>query len=245
MIKREPLMSEQYFVQRIDQISSFIEQTKQDLKLPEGEVYLDAVYHDLYLDNCKLLTAQYSAGVEVSKLTETLCQAIEALVNYKAHPDATNLFFIGSVDEYMNVLAMLTWGITLPIEQNQFAQLVQCIDQENKRDALIDMLIAHRISDRKISQDIYLPKLYTPLYKAALNKSDKQMADFLAQWYSVCVKKTANYEIYTLHGGDDSGFNGYWAWEVAGMTYALGIDDSVYQSFRYYPTDLVRFARHQ
>ncbi len=162
---------------------------------------------------------------------------------YKQHPKAKNIFFINEVDEYMNALALLTWSITLSIEQPLFDELVQYIDAEGKRDAIIDLLITTRQPTRQVSESLYFPKLYTNLYKAvtAQPADGKAIREFLSNWYQTCLKKTSTYDIHKL--GEDSSFSGYWAWEVVGLTCALDLDESSYRDMPYYPKDLVAYAR--
>lgn len=227
---------EVYFNGRADTI-------KQDLNLPEGDIYIDAVYQDLYEVYRKQTASYYSAGKPVDDMRIPFGNCLNMLDKYKNHPDSNKIFFIGEVDEYMNALNLLTWGLTLSIEQAQFERLVAHIDAEGKRDALLDLLIAKRIPNRPLTQMLYFPKLYNPLYEAIIQQpaNTKAIGSFLSGWYQTCLKKTSTHDIHKL--GDNSSFSGYWAWEVAGLTYALDIDDSSYQDMAYYPKDLVAFAR--
>jgi hypothetical protein len=41
------------------------------------------------------------------------------------------------------------------------------------------------------------------------------------------------------HASDDTGFFGYWCFELAAFVKAMAIDDSAFADNRYYPRDLV------
>lgn len=236
-------MTDKYFEKYLSQSDTFIADFSKDLNLPVGEVYLDSVYQNIYVETFNKTVALYSSGSSIDNLTRPVYSCLEALTNYKKQPDSGNLFFVKSVNEYMNALTLLSWGIALHIDQPAFDQLVAHIDGEGHRDALVDLLIASRQPERQLSQSLYFPKLYRPLYQAVQARSSQQVASFLGGWYTTCLGKTAYHNIHTLHGGDDSGFTGYWAWEVAGLTIALDLDDTPYRQMPYYPADLVAFAR--
>jgi hypothetical protein len=48
---------------------------------------------------------------------------------------------------------------------------------------------------------------------------------------------------YDRHKNLDAGFFGYWAFEAGLVTLLWNIDDSTYRDMRFYPKDLVDFAR--
>jgi hypothetical protein len=244
MKKREPLMSAEYFATYQSFTRSLISEIDSELANPPSASYkTNLAYLDLYNNWFKLINLAYSSGDSIGDLKPVLLKCIEALKNYKNHLKAKPVFFNKEVDEYMNVVALLTWSVTLDVDSSVFEDLVNHIDAEGQRDALIDTIIAARHPQRVISSTLYFPKLYTNLYEATQERSASRITQFLTGWYKNCLSRTAQVDIHTLHGGDDSGFMGYWAWEIAGLTIALGIDDSAYRHMPYYPADLTAFAR--
>lgn len=245
MAKREPLMDIQFFEENMIFINDAISKRLHQLQSPELGYKLNGIYQDLYTYNYRKVECLYSIGSHIDTLTPVLDECLDALKKFKNHPGTGNIFFNGEVDEYMNALALLTWGIMLPIEQTRFEELVAHIDAEGKRDVLLDLLIRKRLPNRTLSDTLYFPKLYTPLHRAVIAQpaDAEAIAAFLSRWYQVCLRKTSIYDIHKL--GADSPFTGYWAWEVAGLTYALTIDDSAYRDMTYYPKDFVSYARQQ
>lgn len=237
-------MSEQYFEKRVSTLNERIEELRSEIINPPSPSYkINLAYLDMHNYLIKYIYCLYSTGYPIESITKPYQESLHFLELYKNHHKAKNIFFVKEMDEYMNVLTLLSLGISLPVDEALFDKLVLIVDNEGVHDALVDLLITKRLPDRQVSRTLYFPKFYSSLLQAAQQRSSPDIRNFLSRWYNTCLKQTSSHDLHTLHGGDDSGFNGYWAWEVAGLTYALDIDDTTYQDLAYYPKDLVAFAR--
>jgi hypothetical protein len=64
------------------------------------------------------------------------------------------------------------------------------------------------------------------------------MREYLEDWY-YASRREPYYDSHERLGN----FKGYWSWESAAITYLLDIDDRPYRQAKFYPVDLVDFAR--
>lgn len=239
-------MTEAYFTKHLNVLDEEITYYEELIKAPSANTKLNLANFNWYNQLVAKIETSYSAGVAIEALTPYFLDAIQALSTYRATtPQKEKLFFIGEVDEYISALTLVSWGLTLNVSTSVFNQLVVLIDSDGQRDALLDVLIRNQQPERPQSETLVFPKLYQPLYNTLIRSpvDTTEIGRFLQRWYETCLKRTSAYNIHLKHGGDDSGFTGYWAWEVAGLTYALGLDDSPYRTMPYYPADLVAFAR--
>ena len=245
MTKREPLMNEMFFEKHLNFIEDTIIEKKLMIDNPEPNFKMNLVYLLLkkYLE--RKFECIYSMGYPIASLLPLYQECIDALALYKSHPKAKNVFFNGYVDEYINALELVSWGILLNVPQPLFEKTVELIDSEGQTDALLDRLIQIRLPRRRSSQQLAFSKFYGGFYQALLREPVAPVAvgQYLTVWYDTCLKQTATYDIHKQ--GDESSFAGYWCWEAAALSYGLGIDDGSYQDFRYYPKDMVVYARQQ
>ncbi|MQA38134.1 DUF1911 domain-containing protein [Rugamonas sp. FT29W] len=85
----------------------------------------------------------------------------------------------------------------------------------------------------------HLPYFKTlKIFSAPTETRSQLMAEYLDDWYHASRREP----YYDSHKKGDQ-FTGYWAWEAAAITYILEIDDASYRSAKFYPADLVDFAR--
>ncbi|MQA38131.1 DUF1911 domain-containing protein [Rugamonas sp. FT29W] len=76
------------------------------------------------------------------------------------------------------------------------------------------------------------------IFSAPAEMRSQLMAEYLDDWYHASRREP----YYDSHKRGDQ-FTGYWAWEAAAITYILEIDDTSYRNAKFYPADLVDFAR--
>ncbi|MQA38132.1 DUF1911 domain-containing protein [Rugamonas sp. FT29W] len=85
----------------------------------------------------------------------------------------------------------------------------------------------------------HLPYFKTlKIFDAESQDRSMLMREYLEEWYRASRREP----YYDSHKRDDA-FTGYWSWEAAAITYLLDIDDSSYRNAKFYPVDLVDFAR--
>jgi hypothetical protein len=241
MLKREPLLTEEYFDATISSEEDFISETQQDATLPADEIRLDMVYFDLAHSYTSLLALKYSRGYPVADLRPDLLALVEALEKYRQFPEAEDFFFNGEQDEYMQALTLVSLALLLRVDTGVFQRLVAA-SGANGQDYVLEWLIGRRLPGRPATTQLLFPKTYTRLRDAIQAPRDTQstlLKSFLAGWYESL--NTVWYNIHA-HRQDAAGFTGYWCWEAAAVAHALGADDAALRAMRYYPTDLADFA---
>lgn len=238
-------MSIAYFAKQIEIAEEEISYYQDLVERPSATTKIHLAHFNIYRNLYNQFVSSYSMGMPIEQFAGLLTEMVKSLVDFRrSAPASERLFFNGEVDEYMTALALISWGVMLPLPQSLFDQLIALLDGEGQRDGILDILIAVRDPTRVRSTNLIYPKLYQSLFDATKEPvNNERIGDFLARWYETCLKRTSSYAIHLRHGGEDSGFTGYWAWEVAGLTHALGINDSSYRSMPYYPADLVAYAR--
>lgn len=242
MHKREPLLTQEYFDTSIARRERFIAETEEDTQLSAEEIRHDMVYFDLFTDRVRLLCLKYSRGYFIEEVKQELLAAIEALEQYKQHPQAEEFFFNGEQDEYMQAVELVSLALLLHVDANVFRRLADAIGTTGQ-DYVLEWLVSRRLPERPFTTTkLLFPKTYARLRDALQAPPDLQpqlLRSFLAGWYESL--NTVWYNIHA-HRTDAAGFTGYWCWEAAAAAYSLGLDDTELQTMRYYPKDLADYA---
>lgn len=126
---------------------------------------------------------------------------------------------------------------------NLLKKIVPIIDFNNPRkDAMLERLIAPYIHARDELPDEctrHLPYFKTiKIFSAPVEARAQLMRGYLDDWYLASRREP----YYDSHKKGDQ-FKGYWSWEAAAITYILEIDHREYQDAKFYPADLVEYAR--
>lgn len=213
---------------------------------------IKAVEQSLFGKYFYLLCAKYSMGIDVRLLkkewiesvywldkswdSEMLCKAGNPIKHYK--------FFNLAV--YDEILWLLSLGYLLEIDIKLFNILVDKIDSLNVKDFLLNFIIRAKITSRvEISEESYEKYFKVPIsfksLREAINTTDNAQASKLVsqfvrkEWYN-------NHKSCAWVGTHSSKFDiypGYWCFEAAAVTKIMGLDDSSYRDWKYYPKDLV------
>ena len=242
MKKREPLLSEKHFEMTISRGERFIVGSNEDALLNPEDIRLDLIYFGLVQRYIILVESKYSRGYPLKELKPDLLKLLDALELYKQQPEAEDFFFNGEQDEYMQAVELLSLGLLLHLDIDQFRRLVEAIGI-NGQDYILDWLVSRRLPERRpATTQLLFPKTYARLRDALQAPPELQprlLTAFLTGWYESL--NTVWYNIHA-HGKNASGFTGYWCWEAAAAAYALGLDDAELQPLRYYPADLADYA---
>ena len=232
---RDKLKDEKYFKAYISKETKSIDFF---LKNTEGKELPEAGKRTLYITLDKHLRNQffgsYSLGENIEVLTKTYNNSISKFIK-TYNKDSF----------YVQMIWMLSIGIMLEIEDNDFNSLVQLVDNDNPNDYLVDFLISSRNNTRSIKHTNF--KFDTP-YKSleeviSLAKIDKQKSVerlklYLdKEWY----KGHSDTGWYDSHKSEHNIYSGYWCWEAGALVKILGLDDSSLKEQQYYPYDMVHW----
>ena len=125
----------------------------------------------------------------------------------------------------------------LDVGDAEFHRAVKDLGNEG-RDALFDRLVALRIPDRVTTMTLMYPKPYEPLLRA-LDATGEQQTRLIERFLAVDDDGMWSAYWHDRHLSDDSGYFGYWCFELAAFVRELRIDDATFADSAFYPRDLV------
>ncbi|KAF1012801.1 MAG: hypothetical protein GAK31_03881 [Stenotrophomonas maltophilia] len=209
-------------------------------------------------DSLDWLCMQYSAGAPTSGMSDVWPYVLgwaEEYARYdKTYDDSAEntsgdrMPHVTLRDEeyWIVALRMVCFGI-LTGNANDMPRVMAFLDYVNAElgihDGLLERLVALWAPGRPQPGTTTRNLPYRRLLKVFDASPDKRpalMATYLQQWYEASKREP----YFNQHGEGDIAFYGYWSWEAAAATVALGIDDASYRDMAFYPKDLVDYARH-
>jgi len=255
--KRETLLGYEFYSERVPYLAEMISRVQNSLADPtwlatkaEGTRMLAASRSANF--SIDLLTLSYSGGAPIAELREYFPSVLETwLVNEKfqaayhqtpqgASSTTATYALLGEDFEIVNRMVcfgiLLGWGKLLP-------DIARIIKYNNPyMDGMLERLLSYFVPDRHTSINEctrHLPYFKTlKIFDASSETRPGLMAEYLEDWYGAS-RREPYYDSHTRN----TSFKGYWSWEAAAITFLLGIDDSSYRTAKFYPADLVDFAR--
>jgi hypothetical protein len=201
-------------------------------------------------ESLELVIYSYSAGLPVAELAALLPKTVEYWESYAHHhlafhqsPECDG-HLVPHIDlydvTYWDALQLVCFSILLG-HPNLLGRVMELLVYENDdQDALLEALVAPYLPGRPGSA-IYtrqLPYRKTKkIFAAAPDKRAELMSKYLDEWYDASRREP----YHDRH--KSSYFPGYWSLEAGAITYILGIDDASYRDKKFYPKDLVDYAR--
>lgn len=200
----------------------------------------------VFLNNC------YSGGHAISDLRKIYPTVLEYWESYTAEwiifqksnqSSSGNVAAIALLDTHFvfaNQLIcfaiLLGWG-------NFLSRVLPIIDFNNpRRDGLLERLLRSYVENRgelPESCTRHLPYFkILKIFSAPAETRAELMKDYLNDWYHASRREP----YYDSHKRGNQ-FKGYWAWGAAAVTYILQIDDSSFRDLKFYPADMVSFAK--
>lgn len=199
-------------------------------------------------DYISIIGCKYSAGYLVLELTDDLICAIHNA--FESWVDNAWKLYIKNrylnqytIDAYDEMLWMLSLGYLLNIPNEDFLKLVDIIDRDRIKDFLFEFIIRAKIKDRQsITEESYeCERIRYGKIRQAITETDKiKAADLIKEfvtkdWYR--EHKHAGW--YNSHKSIHEIYHGYWCYEAAAVVQIMGLDDSAFKDWKYYPKDLV------
>lgn len=179
-----------------------------------------------------LLIAEYSSGVPVDEIQESYKKTVGYMVSgWEAEGG------------YVQIVWILSIGIMLEINDEEFNKLVALVDRDNLQDYVVDYLIASRVKERKISNKLEFDNPYKAilnLTKSGKLEAEKQLKNYLEKdWYK--GHGFIDTYWYNNHKSKEDTYFGYWSFESGAIVKIMGLDDSSFKENQYYPSDLVHW----
>lgn len=214
-------------------------------------------YRMVASDLLALLVLKYTAGEAIEPMRAELERVVVAYERATRqlrlyHEDRNAVGFqIDSFDGYCPCLGLISLCFLLHRRDllPRIAELLDGPDNANVgADFLIEEFLSYAPMDRYASDTLLATRPFESLADA-MDSADNEAAlehlqRFLERWY----RDLAGAPWYDAHRPDaqgrTGGYYGYWSFEAAAAVLLLGIeDDSSLHSCRYYPSDLVAWAK--
>ncbi|TWP23051.1 DUF1911 domain-containing protein [Apibacter muscae] len=231
---RAQFKNKKYFKKEINYFNKIINLLIEDNKKYKQENGENTGYQfvNLSLKYIRLLECYYSQGGDVQQILPYFEKAIENLSQ-------------GWSEEYQGynlLLEMVSLGVLLDIPKNEFQKIkdfihkadVSSIEDLWKPDSLIFYLLGETDKKRESPFPAY-KKLYQ-ITQQPKEEAEISIKKYLDNWYSMHKDEPW----YNSHLRD-SGYSGYWAWEVAAVVKVKGLDDTGFKDNPYYPYDMVHW----
>ena len=126
---------------------------------------------------------------------------------------------------------------------------VEATPEGQEKDGLIERLVAPFVADRGTPPNEarrHLPyRKLIKVFNTAPEQRPALMLQYLDSWYEASRREPYHDQHPQTDIRSGRNYYGYWSWEVAAVTWLLGIDDTLYREHEFYPKDLVDFARSQ
>lgn len=196
------------------------------------------------------VTYGYSAGHALTDLAHRMADVVAYWETFAAHDLAfdqsseSDGHLVPHLDlydtDYWSALQLVCYCILLGHPNLLERVMALLVYQNDEQDALLEDLVAPYLPGRPDST-VYTRQLpYRKTKKIFAAKPDQRaglMAKYLDEWYEASRREP----YHDRH--KSSYFPGYWSFEAAAITFILDIDDTSYRDKRFYPKDLVDYAR--
>ena len=244
-LRREPLLPEHHYREKLEYKEGRLVKLEQMLVAPEKfPGHKRGLSWDRGTISLEILIARYSAGVAVASLKADMTRCMELFKShYESYPDYGRLR-LWEPDAYRYVMWMLSLAALLGLKEwvPTIATWIST-DPDDGQDVLMSRLFG-RLGISLPGASLIHAKPYADLLRATETQGEAQqraMADYLKYWYG------GRKDCYWYDGHKSLGvfFFCYWAFEAGLVTLLWNIDDSSYRDMRFYPKDLVDFAREQ
>jgi len=238
-----------YFANLINKLTNINNENRR--KLANGEINarnLDLAKYTWFVRDIEILIARYSRGDSVVEIRKELSTLLNIMHEYWLPHVAClkdrkgNLLNVYILDCHIYMRWLLSLGIVLDISDEDFKILTDFLERDAIKDALYDFLIASRVENWEISDNIALQKpknrIYEIMHIQDKAECEKNIKIYLAkEWYGTYKY----FGFYNNHKKPESMwlFYGYWAFEVASIVKIKGLDDSSFRDNKYYPDRLL------
>lgn len=187
------------------------------------------------LDKIKL---SYSTGEAINNLKEIYLEALP-FMEKGWHKNDIDFQGYYSVDQYWDILTLLSIGYVLNIEKEQLDKQIALRKVVKAPDFLLDTL-CNAIQNKPLptQKEVMLGNTYSSLWEVLQAPTKEEATKLLhkhlkSDWY----KKS---QAHSWHGSHNrNSYVGYWSFESAALVKLLGLDDSTFKGLKYYPYDLL------
>jgi hypothetical protein len=177
-----------------------------------------------------ILSSTYSAGYPLDQVRSVYVEYLEEVARRAAK-------FPPSPSNAMHPMSFALMMGVQPGEREMLALIASKDDNDEPFQALLEdtLGLEHPPVGRKKTLWKFFPQV-----AAIEDNAGKQafIAHYLKKsWYN--SNRAEGW--WGSHTGGAIRYDGYWAWEIAGLVKAYGLDDSSFRDYKYYPGDMARY----
>ena len=246
-VKREPLLPKSHYDETLDFYENLLVDPEIDQILADptkDEGHKKRLSWERTGTSLRILIARYSAGEDVASLRPYAVRMFELYRVHRERFATYNKLRLWEPDAYQYTMWLLSLAVLLGLKEwvPTIATWIST-DREDGRDVLVSRLFG-RLGVSLPGESPIHEKPYADLLRATETQGEAQqkaMADYLKRWYGGMKDCYWRDRHKRLNGF----FFGYWAFEAGLVTLLWNIDDRSYRDMRFYPKDLVDFARKQ
>jgi Domain of unknown function (DUF1911)/Domain of unknown function (DUF1910) len=236
--KREIFKEQSYFDEQIRYNSEMLKKFNDVIENPETSVeHRRNLRHTVFRRQIEQLITQYSHGDEIGHLKELLPCVVDTLIAYHQEPRHA-VYDFQQFDTYIYALWLVSLSILLDMNDDYVNKLIGELNNDG-RDAVYEKLVSLHSPERTEISEVLYPKPYKLLFDA-LNTTGSEQIDLINKFLTQYYKGMKKAYWHDSHLGEDTGFFGYWCFELAAFVKKLNIDDSSFRDNIFYPRDLVR-----
>jgi hypothetical protein len=243
-IKREPLLPEWYYRENLEYKEKSTIEFEKLLAAPTEKFRGQKINlrWTLAYKSLETLILRYSGGEDVASLKHHAILSLKKFQRYdEQEPD--DKFKLWEFDSYQYMMWLISLATLLGLKEwiPQIATWVS-INPDDGQDKLAGRLFDCLGVKFPTGDALLHEKPYAHLLLATETQGEEQqktMTTYLKRWYA--GMKDCYW--HDLHKQIKAGFFGYWAFEAGLVTFLWNIDDTPYREMRFYPKDLVDYAR--
>ena len=202
-------------------------------------------HHTLFSKHYKILIQMYSREDGEETLRGWFDKTIACWVAYQdyvatAPQNVGDQYIKFSIDKYVIYFWMFSFGVNMGVGPERLSTLAGLI-QRAGQDRLIDRVIEKATGIPAREGSLLYERPYGKLLEFIETGAGdtKLLRKFLDGWYRNC--KRAYW--HDTHVDDDSGYFGYWCFELAAVVRLWEVDFTEFADHPYFPRGLMEFGR--
>ena len=230
---RDPLREVSYFQLYIQEDQQRIRNFVASIR--SGEPTRIFVERKMFELSIQCLVANYSMGKDIGLLKAEL---LETIVYCQYGAERNKYHF----DEYMWMLWMLSLGILLEIENEQYQKIVDVLRESGVEDVLFEFLIQHKLGTGRDVKDMFFGGNYFEGLASAIDPecSPEEAIEYIKGFLRIWYRNMRHTIWYGTHKMDSINlYFGYWSFEAAALVKILGLGKNTLAKQKYFPQDIV------